>query len=270
MGFKLSIPRLRLRLRTLAALIAILAVALWAGLNIWSPTRRLSRLLQADNPVYIRRDAASAIGFQVPPWEVEQALGILIDVCDDPSPRVREYATVGLAYLEDRADRAAPKLVELMNDRDRFVRFAAAGALGRIVGTRSSHRAQVIPALEQALDDPDAEVGLSAAEALTRIGEGQRAAGRLLALFSGTDAHLRNRARIFMSRPGADSRLFVAGLVAELRQKDERRRDEALLALQRITSPEMVLSALGRAEETSDEGIAQWAKKHAERLGATP
>ena len=268
--FKPRIPRLRLRLRTLAVLIAILAVSLWAGLIFWSPTRRLSRLLQADSPAYIRREAAAAIGFQVPPWEVEHALGILIDVCNDPSPRVRESAAAGLWHMGNRADRAAPKLVELMNDPDRYVRNAAAGALGQIVGRASPHRAEVIPALEQALGDPDPEVGLSAADALTKIGEGQRAAGSVLARFSGADAHLRDRARIIMSRAGVDSRVFIPGLVADLRQKDERLRNDALAALERIASPDVVLSALGRAAETGDEEIARWAKKCAERLNTNP
>jgi HEAT repeat protein len=270
MRFQLRIPRLRLRLRTLAMLIAMLAVSLWAGLNIWSPTRRLSRLLQADNPAYIRRDAAVEIGYRVPPWEVEHALGILIDVCDDPSPRVRECAAVGLWHMGNRADQAAPRLVELMHDSDRYVRYAAAGALGQIVGRASPHRAEVIPALEQALGDPDPEVGLSAADALTKIGEGQRAAGTLLARFSGAEAHLCDRARIIMSRPGADSRVFIAGLAAELRQNDVRRRNDALAALGRIASPDVVLSALGRAAETGDEEVARWAKKCAERLSTNP
>jgi HEAT repeat protein len=270
MRFQLRIPRLRLRLRTLAMLIAILAVSLWAGLIFWSPTRRLSRLLQADNPAYIRREAAAGIGFQVPPWEVEHALGILIDVCDDPSPRVRESAAVGLWQMGNRADRAAPKLVELMHDSDRYVRYAAAGTLGQIVGRESAHRAQVIPALEQALDDPDPEVGLSAADALTKMGEGQRAAGTLLARFSGADVHLRDRARLIMSRAGVDSRVFIPGLVAELRQNDVRRRADALAALGRIASPDVVLSALGRAAETGDQEVARLAKKCAERLSTNP
>src|SRR6516225_3728959 len=101
----MSIRRLRprLRLRTQLALIALLAVSLWAGLSIWSPTRRLGRLVRADQPVYIRREAASALGHQIPAWEVEQAVSILIGVCDDPSPRVREYALVGLAQLGPKA-----------------------------------------------------------------------------------------------------------------------------------------------------------------------
>jgi hypothetical protein len=47
---RLKLPRPRVRLRTLTILIAASAVTLWAGLNIWSPTRRLGRLLRPDQP----------------------------------------------------------------------------------------------------------------------------------------------------------------------------------------------------------------------------
>ncbi len=90
----LKVPRLRLRLRTLAALVAVLTVSLWAGLSIWSPTRRLGRLLMADQPVFVRREAASSLGRAIPPREVDQAVSLLIRALDDPSPREREYAGV--------------------------------------------------------------------------------------------------------------------------------------------------------------------------------
>ena len=68
----LKLPGPRVRLRTLAILVAALAVMLWAGLNIWSPTRRLGRLLQADQPVFVRREAASSLGRDIPFWEVDR------------------------------------------------------------------------------------------------------------------------------------------------------------------------------------------------------
>ncbi len=94
----------RLSLRTLAVPIA----ALWAGLSIWSPTRCLGRLLQPDQPTLIRHELASSLGHEIPPWEVDRALSLLIKTLDDPSPRVREFAGVGLAELGARALRAIP------------------------------------------------------------------------------------------------------------------------------------------------------------------
>jgi hypothetical protein len=63
---------LRIRLRTLIAAIALFAVALWAAISIWSPTRRLSRLVRAGQPTYIRREAASALGHEISFREVDQ------------------------------------------------------------------------------------------------------------------------------------------------------------------------------------------------------
>src|SRR5262245_25791209 len=121
-SMRLKLPRPRLSLRALAVLIAVLAVALWAGLNIWSPTRRLGRLLRADQPVFVRREAASSLGRDIPYWEVDQAVRMLIDALHDPSPRVREYAGVGLAELGPRAEQAIPQLITVLNDENRLVR----------------------------------------------------------------------------------------------------------------------------------------------------
>jgi HEAT repeat protein len=271
----LKLPKPRLRLRSLIILVALLAVSMWAGLNIWSPTRRLGRLLRADQPVYIRRDAASALGHQIrlqrgfiPSWEIERAVSILIDACDDPSPRVREYAALGLAQLETRVDRAIPKLIALLNDQDRFVRYSAAGALGFVVDLESPRRAEVVTALVRTLGDSDSDVGLSAAEALTKLGSGKEAAGVLMNAFSGKNEYLRGRARLIIGRPGTDPRPFLAGFVAEMREKDERRRNEALSALQHIASPDVVRSALVHAAEADDTDIRQWAKASQERLEA--
>jgi HEAT repeat protein len=187
---RLKVPGFRLRLRTLAALVAVLAVSLWAGLSIWSPTRRLGRLLMADQPVFVRREAAASLGREIPPWEVDQAVSLLIRALDDPSPRVREYAGVGLAELGPRAQRAIPKLIAVLGDEDRFVRFAAAGTLGLVVAVGSERRGEAVAALARTLDDKDPDVRLSAAGALVKMGEARRAAGVLLAAYGGMAPHL--------------------------------------------------------------------------------
>src|SRR5262245_8281284 len=134
---QLKLPRLQLSLRNLTLLVAVLALALWTGLSIWSPTRRFGRLLRADQPVFMRREAASSLGRGIPFWEVDQAVSIAIGALDDPSPRVREYACVSLSELGPRASRAISKLIALLNDEDRFVRYTAARTLSSIVEARS-------------------------------------------------------------------------------------------------------------------------------------
>jgi hypothetical protein len=266
---RLKLWRPRLRLRTLAILIAVLAVALWAGLNIWSPTRRLGRLLQPDQPVYIRREAASALGYEIPSWEVDQAVSLLIGVLDDPSPRVREYAGAGLAQIGPRAARAIPKLITLLHDDDRFVRFSVARTIGLILKAGTASRTEAVTALTRTLDDRDPGVRLAAAESLVEIGEAQKAAALLIAVFGGSDSFLRDRARLIIRRAN-DPRPFVGMLVKALRDPDGRRRDERLQTLLPIASPEAVRAALGSLLTSDDPEIRQWAGERLERITPSP
>jgi HEAT repeat protein len=266
---RLKLPGFRLRLRTLAALVAVLAVTLWAGLSIWSPTRRLGRLLMADQPVFVRREAASSLGREIPPWEVDQAVSLLIRALHDPSPRVREYAGVGLAELGPRAERAIPEVIAVLGDEDRFVRFAAAGVLGSIVGAGSARRGEAVAALARTLDDKDPEVRLSAAGALVKLGESQQAARTLRAACGGTEPHLRAWARQII-REANDPRPFIAMLAEEIRIKDARRRDEALQTLQQIAPPEAMRSILRSALDGEDPEIRKWAAGRLEQINPGP
>jgi len=266
---RLKLPRPRLSLRTLAVLIAVWAVALWAGLSIWSPTRRLGRLLRADQPVFVRREAASSLGRDIPYWEVDQAVNMLIDALHDPSPRVREYAGVGLAELGPRAERAIPQLITALNDEDRFARFSAAATLGFMIDAGSAKRIEAATALTLTLADKDPDVRLAAAETLVKIGETKKAAGILLAACVGTDSHLRNRARSIIRRAN-DPRPFVALLSMETRGRDGGRREEALQTLLFIASPQAVRSALESALAGEDPEIRRWAAARLKRITPSP
>jgi HEAT repeat protein len=266
---RLTLPKFRLRLRTLAALVAGLAVTLWAGLSIWSPTRRLGRLLMADQPTFVRREAASSLGRGIPPWEVDQAVGLLIQALHDPSPRVREYAGVGLAELGPRADRAIPEVIAILGDEDRFVRHTAAGVLGFIVGAGSAQRGEAVAALTRTLDDKDPEVRLSAAGALVKMGEARRAAGVLLAAYGGTDPRLRAWARQII-RGANDASPFIAMLVPEIRVQEGRRREEALQTLIQMASPQTVRSILHSALDAEDPEVRKWAAGRLQQINPGP
>ena len=96
-----ALPRLRMRfrLRGLCVLVALVALGMWGGLFFLSPTRRLTRQIQPDQPTYLRREAVGGLGY-VPFWEADQAIDILIEALGDPSPRVRENALGGLGRTE--------------------------------------------------------------------------------------------------------------------------------------------------------------------------
>jgi HEAT repeat protein len=263
---RFPLPRPRLRLRTLTVLVALVALSLWVGLNLWSPTRRLGHRLRADQPVFIRREAASSLGRDIPFWEVDNAVGMLIGALDDPSPRVREYAGVGLSELGPRASKSIAKLITvLLNDEDRWVRYSAAHTLGFVIEASSTNRGEAVMALTRALVDTDSDVRLSAAEALVKIGEAQAATETLLTACGGTDLHLRDRARLVI-REAKDRSPYVGALERELRNKDGKRRDEALRILMIIGSPREVRSALASVLDVDDPELQQWAAEHLRQL----
>jgi HEAT repeat protein len=266
----MSFRRLRLRLQTQLVLIALLAVALWAGLSIRSPTRRLGRLLRADQPAFIRLEAAAELGYKAPAWEVEQAVSILIGVCDDPSPRVRESALAGLYHLGPKAERAVPKAASLLKDDDRYVRYSSAKALGWIVRPNSPRRAEATAALVPALDDLDPDARLAAAEALWKIGEGASAVATLSAALRASDELLCDRARHIISFLGTGARAFIPALAADLTSRDERRREQALTSLLKIAGPRDVGPALRLAAASGEPEVCRWAQKQLERLQMVP
>jgi HEAT repeat protein len=257
-------PRLRLRLRTLVILVALAALILWAGVSIWSPTRRLGRLLQADQPVYVRREAASSLGRAIPPWEVDQAIKLLMGALEDPSPRVREYAMVGLVELGPRAQPAISKLTTALDDDDRFVRFGAARTLG-FIEVGSTKRAEVVAALTRTLDDDDIDVRVAAAEALLKLGESQTGAGTIVTALCGSDPRLRSWARSIVRRAN-DTRPVVALLAHEMRNGDSQERDEAVQSMLLIASPEEVKAALRFATASHEPEISRWAAAQLERI----
>jgi HEAT repeat protein len=263
-------PRLRFRVRTLVLLVAMIAVGLWGALMWFSPTRRLGRLVRADQPAYIRREAASALGHEIPPWEVGQAVSILLSVCDDPEPRVREYAAAGLAQLGPRAEAAVPRLETLLDDGDRFVRYSAAGALGRIVLRNSPLRSRAVAALVPRLDDPDREVRLSAAESLMMMGADRDAAPALVVALSGPDVPLRHRAESIVRQVGGNSPFLASALRAALRSKDPSRREGAFQCLLNFGSAEVLRSDLQLLQRSGDEELSRWAGRSLERLGEVP
>jgi len=91
----------------------------------------------------------------------DKAAPPLIEVLDDPSPRTMEVATGLLGEI--RAKQAVPKLTEFLKS-DRQRRYVAAWALGEIKNPDS------IPVLVAALDDRNESVVKAATRALINIG----------------------------------------------------------------------------------------------------
>jgi HEAT repeat protein len=209
------------------------------------------------------------LGRDIPSWEVDRAVSLLINSLGDPSPRVRESAGGGLVQLGPRAGQAAPRLISVLNDEDRFVRSTAARALGFIIDAGSADRSAAVAALTATLEDKDPEVRLAAAEALVKLGEAQKAAGILVAACVGTDPYFRARARPILCRAN-DPRPFVPMLVEQMRDQDARRRDETFQTLLLIASPEAMRSALNSSLADDNREIHEWAAARLKRITANP
>jgi HEAT repeat protein len=251
-------------------LIALLAVGLWGGLSLWSPTRRLGRLMRADQPAYIRREAVAALGHEIPSWEVDQAVRMLIGALDDPSPRVRENVGVGLFELGARAAPAIPRLVEVVGtDEDRLVRYSLARTLGMIITAGAPKSDAAVVALVRALDDVDPDVRLGAALSLLNIGETPRAAAVLVQAC--VDAAPERRQVALWAVRGAGAPHLFSGLLARsLRVRDPARRERAFQTLIELATPEAVRSALRAASDDPDPEVSAWASAQLEVLTEEP
>ena len=255
-------PRLRLGIRGLAIAIAAVAVLLWAGLVFWSPTRRMAAQLRTDQPLYARKEAAASLGRGIPFWEVDRALDLLLNALDDPSPVVREYAGVSLSELGPRSRPAVPKLVGLLTDEHRGVRFSAARCLG-FIGVDPGQKDEVVKALERALNDPEPANRVAVAETLLSLGGSEKAAGVLVAAKLG-DKYPGDWADTII-RKATEQRPFLAALAAEMHGKDRQRREKAYQALIAKAPPETVQLALGSAMADKDDEVRRWAASHYEK-----
>ena len=89
------------------------------------------------------------------------ALGAVLELLDDPSPRIRAGA---IAYLGiRRSRRCVPRLIRRLRDPDTGVRRTTADALGRIGDGRA------LPFLWRAMTSDDLSVGAAALHATRRI-----------------------------------------------------------------------------------------------------
>jgi HEAT repeat protein len=255
----------QLRLRTLLALVALIALMLWAGAWIWSPLNRFSARLGPESPVHLRREAAIGLGYGIPPWETERAVSTLIRTLADPSPRVRESAAAGLAAHAADAGVAIPHLLKLANDPDRGVRTSALGALGFIGESGGKPNPEVITALSRALDDGDMEMRLMAADSMARLGNVAPIAPVLVSAMATPDYESRGKA--ILRRVGPNTKVLIPEIAKFVTDTDPGRREAALKLLIDHGGPEVVKSALRRGLHDQDASVRQWAAATMDRLG---
>jgi HEAT repeat protein len=174
----------------------------------------------------------------------------LADAVADPEVRVRRAALDVLELLGPEAAPAINALVRALTDRDRFVRWSAARALGRI-GPRAAQVA--LPSLARLLGDADLDLGLAAAAALEKM---------MPALPNSTDQVI---AASNPRQPSVLGQTTVPALVASLQASDARMRLAAIHALRTLAGEAVPpIPALVMTLDDSDARVRQAA---AELLG---
>jgi HEAT repeat protein len=207
---EVALARLRLRRRASAALVVP------EGQGLATTREAAGAFLQADPLLETLRPALTALAYGV----------------QDPDPRSRHAAIDVLETMGDAAAPAVPALVQALYDRDRFVRWAAARALGRV---RPANPATVVPHLAQLLKARDPEECRMAAVSLTTYGAAARAAlPELLHAAGSADPQVRVAVLRALESIGSAESGALAVIAASVRDPDPRVRAAASEAVQRL------------------------------------
>jgi HEAT repeat protein/S1-C subfamily serine protease len=145
---------------------------------------------------------------------------LLTQCLKDEDAAVRSYAAEAIGKVGADARSAGPSLLEALKDREAAVRQRAARSLGQ-VGT--DNRQTVFPVLTAALKDPDLQVRVAAAEALTTVSPLQ--AGDLpllLDMLKHQDVLVRGVAARAVGKLGAAARSAIPALTELVRGTPDR------------------------------------------------
>lgn len=169
---------------------------------------------------------------------LQETLPALAVGIDDPDVRVRRATLDVLEAMGHGAASAIPTLVRALSDRDRFVRWAAARALGKV---RPRQPETVVPYLAALLGDADPDLRVTAAASLREYGKLARSAlPALLAAAQGRDPELRAAAIRTLETVGGEDAAALAVLNAALTDGDLRVRQVAEQALGRVGSRDAI------------------------------
>lgn len=165
---------------------------------------------------------------------LRSTLRALAQALEDPKAEVRLAAIDALEMLGDEAAPASARMGWALTDPDRFVRWAAARALGRMSPAKTD-TAQVVKFLSAMLGDPDLDLRLIAAQSLERYGPAAKAAVPALSRATVTgDAEIRRAAIRALVGIGTEGEPGIPNIGAALENPDVRVRRAAADALSRF------------------------------------
>jgi HEAT repeat protein len=164
-----------------------------------------------DRAVHTRAYAGWALQKYATPRS-DLPVGTLTRLLREPSSEVRGWAAQVLGKLGPRARRTVPDLVRLLAEEGNGEAFVRLGVVIALKSLGAANPDLTVPALRQALADPDRQVRLQAARAVAELGPvAAAAAGELGMALGATDPALR---RAGLTPGGADPALRRACLVA--------------------------------------------------------
>jgi HEAT repeats len=164
---------------------------------------------------------------------LRQALPALTTGVEDSDVKGRRAAIDVLEAMGRQAASAAPALVTALSDRDRFVRWSATRALGKV---RPANAEAVIVSLARLLSDPDSDLRLAAAAALSAYGPSARAALPDLVEAAKSQApELRLATLRALETIGSDDAAALGVLNTALSDSDGRVRQAAADALEKVS-----------------------------------
>jgi HEAT repeat protein len=150
----------------------------------------------------------------------------------DPNPAGRRAALEAIEVMGDQGKVFVPRLIESLKDRDRFVRWIAARALGKLAPRLVEDNLrvaseEVVPALVCLLDEVDLDVRLAVIEALGQYNStASKAVPALAARLGKGDAESRLAMLTALERIGAASVAALPSIRPLLTASDPRLRAE--------------------------------------------
>jgi len=162
--------------------------------------------------------------------KAHDAIPVLAEAISDPDPAVRLAAAEALWRIEKRPERVLPILIAAVQSRQKNAdpRWAV-----YLVGEIGPQARKAVPALAQALSDPDLELRCRAAEALWEIeARPERLIPTLIALIEATEeyapegalwwdlSYIRCRAAAVLGKIGPEARQAVPALIKAIEGGD--------------------------------------------------
>jgi HEAT repeat protein len=163
-----SEPRFGLRLGTLLAIIAVMALVFWGFHEYFSPTRIWRRAIH-DPASLPKAWAEVASEHVIEGLNPEATLREVFQAMDDPDPAIRGSAIGCVPSLDGDPRVVIDRLAGRLGDNDIAVRIKVAEALGQVFKRGKAGRAEALGALKIALKDPDAKVRKAAVGSVGQV-----------------------------------------------------------------------------------------------------